>query len=96
MKTVRSVGIWGDSVMKGVVFDEGRGKYSLLPENGAERASRKLGLRLFNRSRMGCTVTKGLSLLKKDLQKPKPSIRQARYVSAYAHLIIAKKQPSNC
>lgn len=70
MKTVRSVGIWGDSVMKGVVFDEGRGKYSLLPENGAERASRKLGLRLFNRSRMGCTVTKGLSLLKKDLQKP--------------------------
>lgn len=70
MKTVHSVGIWGDSVMKGVVYDEDKGKYSLLPENGADRASRKLGLTLLNRSRMGCTVTKGLSLLKKDLQKP--------------------------
>lgn len=68
MKTVQTIGVWGDSVMKGVIYDERRGKYALLPENGADRASRKLGLTLFNRSRMGCTVTKGLSLLKKDLQ----------------------------
>ena len=56
--------------MKGVVYDENKSKYTLLSENGADKASRKLGLRLFNRSRMGCTVTKGLQLLKKDLQRP--------------------------
>lgn len=69
MKIVQSIGVWGDSVMKGVIYDERKEKYALLPENGADKASRKLGLKLFNRSRMGCTVTKGLSLLKKDLQK---------------------------
>ena len=70
MKLVQSIGVWGDSVMKGVVYDESKSKYTLLSENGADKASRKLGLRLFNRSRMGCTVTKGLQLLKKDLQRP--------------------------
>ena len=70
MKLVQSIGVWGDSVMKGVVYDENKSKYTLLSENGADKASRKLGLRLFNRSRMGCTVTKGLQLLKKDLQRP--------------------------
>lgn len=70
MKNVHSVTVWGDSVMKGVVFDEQKGKYALLPECGAERASKALGLELHNRSRMGCTVTKGLLLVKKDLQLP--------------------------
>ncbi len=69
MKQVQSIGVWGDSVMKGVIYDEEKARYTLLSESGADKASRKLGLRLFNRSRMGCTVTKGLSLLKKDLQK---------------------------
>ena len=55
MTDVRSVTIWGDSVMKGVVYDEKRRKYTLLPENGADRASRALGLQLRNRARMGCT-----------------------------------------
>ena len=68
MKAVRSVTVWGDSVMRGVIYDEGRDKYTLLPESGAEKASNALGVALHNRSRMGCTVTKGLSIMKKDLQ----------------------------
>ena len=70
MKDIQSVTVWGDSVMKGVIFDERKGRYALLPESGAEKASKALGLRLRNRSRMGCTVTKGLSIVKKDLQQP--------------------------
>ena len=70
MKLVQSIGVWGDSVMKGVVYDENKSKYTLLSENGADKASRKLGLRLFNRSRMGCTVTNGLQLLTTDRQRP--------------------------
>lgn len=68
MKSIQSVTVWGDSVMRGVVFDEEKGKYTLLPESGAAKASRALGLELNNRSRMGCTVTKGLSIMQKDLQ----------------------------
>ncbi len=68
MNNIRSVAIWGDSVMKGVVYDDLKGRYVLLPECGADKASKTLGLTLRNRSRMGCTVTKGLQIMKKDLQ----------------------------
>lgn len=69
MKTVQSVTLWGDSVMRGVIFDEEKGKYTLLPECGALKASRKLGIELHNRSRMGCTVTKGLAIMQRDLRE---------------------------
>ena len=68
MQEIRSIALWGDSVMRGVVYDEQRGRYGLLPENAADRASRTLGLTLYNRSRMGCTVTKGLSIMKRDIE----------------------------
>ena len=68
MRDIRSVTVWGDSVMKGVVYDEEKERYTLLPECSANRASRALGLRLRNRSRMGCTVTKGLQIMRKDLE----------------------------
>ena len=67
MKEVKSVAIWGDSVMRGVVYNEEKDRYALLSENSADRATQHLGLTLNNRARMGCTVTKGLSILKKDL-----------------------------
>lgn len=68
MRDIQSVTVWGDSVMKGVIYDEEKGRYALLPDCSADRASRALGLLLRNRSRMGCTVTKGLQIMRKDLQ----------------------------
>lgn len=68
MQEIHSITLWGDSVMRGVVYDEQRGPLGLLPENAAERASKTLGLTLHNRSRMGCTVTKGLSIMKRDME----------------------------
>lgn len=62
------VTIWGDSVMRGVIYNEVKDRYALLEENSADRAFRRLGLTLNNRARMGCTVTKGLAILKRDLQ----------------------------
>lgn len=32
MQEIRSIALWGDSVMRGVVYDEQRGRYGLLPE----------------------------------------------------------------
>ena len=68
MRNIRSITLWGDSVMKGVVYDEQKGRYGLLPENAAAKASRTLGLTLCNRARMGCTVTKGLSIMRRDIE----------------------------
>lgn len=67
MRKVEEIAIWGDSVMRGVIYDPAREKYVLLEENSADRASRSLGLRLRNRARMGCTITKGMTILKKDM-----------------------------
>lgn len=63
----QTVAVWGDSVMKGVVYDEGRGRYALLPESGVQRASRTLGVPVRNRARMGCTVGKGMDIVRRDL-----------------------------
>ncbi len=73
MRKVQSVTIWGDSVMKGVIYDEARARYTLLEGCSAKEASKTLGLTVQNRARMGCTVTKGLQLLKKDLGTVAPS-----------------------
>lgn len=67
LKDQKAITVWGDSVMRGVIFDENKNRYTLLGENSADEASRSLGLKLHNRSRMGCTVTKGLDILKRDL-----------------------------
>lgn len=67
MKEIRHITLWGDSVMKGVIYDEQKGRYGLLPVSGAEQASEALGLELSNRARMGCTVEKGLAIIRRDL-----------------------------
>lgn len=67
MVRLREIILWGDSVMRGVIYDESKQRYALAPDNSAEAASRALGIPLRNRARMGCTVVKGLSLMRKDL-----------------------------
>lgn len=71
MKTekIRSAVIWGDSLARGVVFDESRGRYSLAPTPAARLVADTLGIALTNRSRMGMTTTQGLQMMEKDLEK---------------------------
>jgi len=64
----RTIGIWGDSILKGVVFDDLKASYSLLKENCVQIAARALGLTVVNRSRFGSTVDKGRQLLEKALE----------------------------
>lgn len=63
----RRVGIWGDSVAKGVVLDEKRGRYVLLRENFASSAGVRLGFTIENRAKFGCTVAQGREILKRSL-----------------------------
>lgn len=60
--------VWGDSLLKGIIFDETRNRYALLKENCASALSRLLKIEVVNRAKMGCTITKGKEILLKDLE----------------------------
>jgi len=63
----RKIGIWGDSVLKGVVFDEAKGAYRILAAGCAESVARVLNLSILNKSRFGCTIDKGMRQLERAL-----------------------------
>lgn len=68
MDLQRKVAIWGDSILKGVVFDDVKGAYELLTDNCAALVSRGLGLTIINRSKFGFTIDKGFENLARTLK----------------------------
>jgi acyl-CoA thioesterase-1 len=69
MELVRNVHVFGDSIMKGIVLDKKARRYMPLPDINFRKIEEKFAVRIFNRSRFGCTVTKGLAMLRKFLEK---------------------------
>jgi len=61
---VKKLVVYGDSILKGVVFANGR--YKVEKGVGFERMAQDFSLEIVNRSRLGCTVDKGLELIDKD------------------------------
>lgn len=57
-----AVWMFGDSVSRGVVLD-GSGKYAPIRESFGVRACARLGLDLVNKSKFGCTITKGMQIV---------------------------------
>ena len=66
---VQSIGVWGDSLLKGVVFDDLKGKYETLKNTVAVQCAKLLGLRVDNNARFGATVTKGCRTLTRALDR---------------------------
>ena len=66
-KLLQSIGIWGDSLLQGVVLDEKQGKYSILENNCAASIAKKIGVSISNNSRFGCTAPKGMKSLSRAL-----------------------------
>lgn len=60
------IAIWGDSVLKGIILNK-QGRYEVLPENCAQEIERKHGLRIENKARFGCTITKGMRQLERAI-----------------------------
>ena len=56
--------IWGDSIAKGVVFDEVRGRYAISRESCASRLSREAGYSVSNYAVMGSTSEQGLERMR--------------------------------
>lgn len=55
------VSIWGDSIAKGIVFDEERGRYMVYRDNCVLRLSRDAGVEVRNFAVMGNTSAQGLA-----------------------------------
>lgn len=54
----------GDSISKGVVFNEEKGKYTMLKENYVSIIGQKINGSITNLSKFGATITKGVEKLK--------------------------------
>ncbi|MGF6375817.1 acyl-CoA thioesterase-1 [Clostridiales Family XIII bacterium PM5-7] len=70
--------VFGDSVAKGVIFDEAKNKYTFLKENFVNLVQSKTTVGFKNFAKFGCTVSKGSEILKK----------QADNLAAYPYTIL--------
>lgn len=68
LESVKTV-IWGDSVARGVVYDETRGRYSISKFAAAPSFAQRSGAELVNRSRMGMTSVEGAEQMNYDLSR---------------------------
>ena len=57
---ITGLSVWGDSIAKGVVFDESRGRYAICRDNCLLKLSREAGVPVENYSVMGQTSDAGL------------------------------------
>ncbi len=69
MPIIKTVGILGDSLLRGVVFDEIAGKYKFLKESAANMFGLSNDVKVNNYSKFGCTTKKALENLSSVLTK---------------------------
>ncbi len=67
MNWLKSVLVWGDSLLKGVVFDANSGKYTISKTSSVSCVAKKFKLDILNRSKFGCTVSKAGGIIERDL-----------------------------
>ena len=63
--------VFGDSVAKGVVYDENKSKYTFLKENFLTLVQSVTNIEVKNFAKFGCTVNKGSEILHKQIDKLK-------------------------
>ena len=66
---IESVSIWGDSIGKGIVYDEERSRYAICRDNYALRL-RQIGFPVENHSMMGFTVCQAIERLDERDMRP--------------------------
>lgn len=73
MKAINSISILGDSILKGVIFDEETGRYKFLKENAVSIFENMFDITIINHSKFGCTVSKASEKLSQALAKKEDS-----------------------
>ena len=62
----KAICVWGDSLAKGIVFDENRGRYAILRENCLRMLENELHIPIHNYSAMGRTASDCLREISKE------------------------------
>lgn len=66
---IKKIEVWGDSVLKGVIYDENHKKYKRLKMNTAIDKMAEMGLDIKNNSKFGLTAPKARKLMASALEK---------------------------
>lgn len=59
--SIKTLALWGDSIGRGIAFDEERGRYAVLRNNYLRILGEKEKLNILNHARFGATVDEGLT-----------------------------------
>ncbi len=62
-----NVVVWGDSLAKGVIWNEARKRHAYSKTTAVDIAAERLGIEVVNRSKFGVTALQGLELLEHDV-----------------------------
>ncbi|WP_024832445.1 SGNH/GDSL hydrolase family protein [Ruminiclostridium josui] len=65
----KNIIVWGDSILKGVVFDENDGKYKVIKDNSISSFAQITGFNVKNNAYFGMTSTKALNRISKSIDK---------------------------
>lgn len=69
MEIINKIGIWGDSILKGIILDESSGKYRTLKDCAVNLIKRNYSnVDIKNNSRFGCTAPKAEKNLEQSLE----------------------------
>lgn len=63
-----TVVIWGDSLAKGVIWNDARKRHAYSNPTAADIAAERLGIDIINRSKFGCTAPEGMQMMERDVE----------------------------
>lgn len=66
---IDSICIFGDSIIKGVIFDGIRGRYTFLKDSFANIFGISTGIRVDNYAKFGCTIAAGKKIVEKHAEE---------------------------
>lgn len=69
MFDLKSLCIFGDSIMKGVMLDNSSKKYVLMPGRDFSTFTESYGMTIDNNSKFGCTIDRGMERIDKTLSQ---------------------------
>jgi len=59
--------VWGDSLAKGVFWNESRKRHAYCKTTAVDIAANRLGIEIINRSKFGCTAPQGMEMMERDV-----------------------------
>lgn len=66
---IRRIRIFGDSILKGVIYNTSSNQYSVLENSPIIGLSQTYGLEIHNSSMFGSTISKGIQLLRRSIDR---------------------------